>query len=143
MVKEHQLTGMAGEFLVAGKLFKMGLQVSVTLGNAKAIDLFAHNPETGKNFNIQVKTLRKANCFDLDANKIEEEYIYVFVILDGNDPVENERYFLVDGNNLKKKKNIFFGASLKSSRTTVNIGPLKEYENKWEKFFKKGIENEF
>jgi hypothetical protein len=41
---DGQITGMAGEFLVAGKLFKRRMQVSVTMGNAKAIDLFVHNP---------------------------------------------------------------------------------------------------
>lgn len=37
---DHQVVGAAGEFLAAGKLFKRGYQVSVTYGNAKAIDLF-------------------------------------------------------------------------------------------------------
>ncbi len=36
---DQQLTGMAGEFLTVGKLFKRGYQVSVTFGNAKGIDV--------------------------------------------------------------------------------------------------------
>ncbi len=131
---DRQLTGMAGEFLVAGKLFKMGLQVSITLGNAKSIDLLAHNTETGENFNIQVKTLRQANCFDLDATKIEKEYIYIFVILGGEDPKENERYFLVRGTELKNNLDGFFGKSINSERKTVNYGSLKIYENDWSVF---------
>ena len=43
---ETQITSMAGEFLTVGKLFKRGYQVSVTLGNAKAIDIFTFNPKT-------------------------------------------------------------------------------------------------
>ncbi|MFL6335847.1 MAG: hypothetical protein ACJ754_21265 [Pyrinomonadaceae bacterium] len=41
---DGQLSGLAGEFFVAAELLKRGLQTSVTFGNAKAIDLFAHNP---------------------------------------------------------------------------------------------------
>jgi hypothetical protein len=39
---DSQLSSMAGEFLTAGKLFKKGYQVSLTLGNAKAVDLFVY-----------------------------------------------------------------------------------------------------
>ena len=54
---------MAGEFLTAGKLFKLGLQAAVTLGNAKSIDILAFNPKNEKNYNVQVKTNRAKNCF--------------------------------------------------------------------------------
>jgi len=47
---DGQLSGMAGEFLTVGKLFKKGYQASVTLGNAKAVDVFVYNPETNKSF---------------------------------------------------------------------------------------------
>ena len=33
---DYQLTGMAGEYLTIGKLFKRRLQASLTVGNAKA-----------------------------------------------------------------------------------------------------------
>ena len=60
---DSQMSGMAGEFLTVGKLFKRGIQASLTLGNAKSIDIFALNPRNGKNFNIQVKSLRKKKLF--------------------------------------------------------------------------------
>ena len=44
--RDQQITGMAGEFLTVGKLFKRGYQASVTFGNAKAIDVFVYNPRT-------------------------------------------------------------------------------------------------
>ena len=81
---DSQITGMAGEFLTAGKLFKRGYQVSVTLGNAKAIDLFVYNPETDKTFNVQVKTLRKKNCFLIHWDDIHDDHIYVFIFLPTN-----------------------------------------------------------
>ena len=47
---DQQLTGMAGEFLTVGKLFKRGYQASVTFGNAKAIDVLVYNPENDKSY---------------------------------------------------------------------------------------------
>ena len=40
---DGQKSGLAGEFFVAAELLKRGLQTSLTLGNAKSIDLFAIN----------------------------------------------------------------------------------------------------
>ena len=54
---ENQLTGIAGEFFVAVELAKRNFQVSISLGNAKGIDLFAINQVTGKMFQIEVKPL--------------------------------------------------------------------------------------
>ena len=41
---DGQLSSLAGELFVAAELLKRDIQTSVTFGNAKAIDLLAHNP---------------------------------------------------------------------------------------------------
>jgi len=51
---DGQKSGLAGEFFVAAELLKRGLQTSLTLGNAKSIDLFAINDQDTR-FTIQVK----------------------------------------------------------------------------------------
>ena len=66
---DGQISGLAGEFFVAAELLKREIQTSVTFGNAKAIDLFAHNPRTGITFNVQVKTLRSNNYFLVDPGE--------------------------------------------------------------------------
>ena len=53
---DNQPTGMAGEYLTVGKLFKKGLQTSFTFGNAKEIDILAKNSENGKIYSVQVKS---------------------------------------------------------------------------------------
>lgn len=135
---DGQLTGMAGEFLVAGKLFKRRMQVSVTMGNAKAIDLFAHNPRTDRTFNVQVKTLRQKNCFPMRRENVKASHIYVFVILNGDD--QNEQFFIVPGRIILKDINHFFGTSYTKEKPStfpaVNYGPLKEFEENWEVFGK-------
>lgn len=58
---DGQVTGLAGEFFVAGELLKRGLQTSITFGNAKAIDIFAHSERSGVTYTVQVKALRQKN----------------------------------------------------------------------------------
>ena len=135
--KDRQITGMAGEFLTAGKLFKREYQVSVTYGNAKAIDLFVFNPATGKTFNVQVKTQRRKNCFPMKKENVNEDHVYIFVRL--NDVHEKEEFFIVPGKVILENSDRFFGSSYSnpkkpSSRPAVNYGPLSSYKDNWEVF---------
>jgi len=135
---DGQITGMAGEFLVAGKLFKRKLLVSVTMGNAKAIDLFVHNPKTNKTFAVQVKTLRGKNCFPIRKEKIIPNYTYVFVIL--NHDEQDEEYFIIPGKMILKDINLFFGTSYRKEKPSIfpaiNYGPLKPFRDNWSLFEK-------
>ncbi len=133
MQADTQITGMAGEFLVVGQLFKRELQASVTFGNAKSIDIFAYNPRTERTFLVSVKTLRKRNCFFLNINALSPEHTYIFVIL--NSPDTPEDFFIVPGKDIVADKEHFFGASAHhNSHHAVNYGPLKPYLNKWHYF---------
>ena len=133
--RDTQLTGMAGEFLVVGKLFKRGYQASITFGNAKAIDVFVFNPKNNKTYNVQVKTLRKKNCFLLKIEHITKDHIYIFVFL--NEFNENEEFFILTGREILEKPNKFFGSSYKgkpSRMPAINYGPLKGYKDRWSVF---------
>ncbi|HJP95174.1 MAG TPA: hypothetical protein VJ875_24700 [Pyrinomonadaceae bacterium] len=68
---DGQKSGLAGEFFVAAELLKRGLQTSLTLGNAKSIDLFAINDQ-GTRFTIQVKALRSPNYFLIDLERVQD-----------------------------------------------------------------------
>ena len=133
---DYQLTGMAGEYLTVGKLFKRGLQASVTVGNAKAIDILAYNPKNKKNYNVQVKTLRKKNCYLMKEKNIDPAHIFVFIIL--NEFENNEDYFIIKGSEILKNVNKFFGSTYKSESPSkmsgILYGPLKKYKDNWELF---------
>jgi len=133
---ENQLTGMAGEYLTVGKLFKKGLQAAITVGNAKAVDILVYNPENNKNYNVQVKTLRKKNCFLLKEKNINPEHIFVFIIL--NEFENNEDYFILKGSEILNDINKFFGSTYKSENpsemSAINYGPLKGYKDNWKEF---------
>ena len=136
---DPQITGMAGEFLTAGKLFKLGYQVSVTLGNAKGVDLLVYNQRTDRTFTVQVKTLRAKNCFPMKRENLEADHLYVFVLLNG--PAEAEEFFIVPGRTIMKDINRFLGTSYKhdnpSTFPAINYGPLKEFKDNWEEFEKR------
>ena len=94
---DGQMTGLAGEFFVAAELLKRKLQVSVTFGNAKSIDLFAIN-ENGSKYTVQVKSVRTRNYFPIPRTAIKLEQVYVFVIL--NQPGQPVDYFIARGEQL-------------------------------------------
>ena len=125
---DNQLTGMAGEFLTLGKLFKKGLQASITFGNAKAIDLFAENSK-GKTYKVQVKTSKESKeNFWMQENKIEPDYICVFVVL--NDFENNEDYYIVKGSKILNDVDKFFIPS----KTAIKYSSLTDYKDKWNVF---------
>ncbi len=134
---DGQLSGMAGEFLTLGKLFKRGYQASFTLGNAKAVDLFVYNVRTDKQFSVQVKTLRQRNCFPMKKESIKRDHIYVFVIL--NNWEKAEEFFIIRGGELLENIDHFFGASYRdpskpSNMPAINYGPLAPYRDNWQIF---------
>ncbi|MBN2776524.1 MAG: hypothetical protein JXR36_02710 [Bacteroidales bacterium] len=131
---DQQLTGMAGEFLTVGKLFKLGLQASVTFGNAKAIDVLAYNPENNKSYAVQVKTLRKKNCFLLKKENINPDHIFVFIFL--NDFEQDETFYIIEGKVILQNIEKFYGSSYRnpekpSKMPAINYGSLKGFEDNW------------
>lgn len=133
---DSQLSSMAGEFLVAGKLFKRGYQVAVTMGNAKSIDLFIHNPLTDKTFTVQVKALRQKNYFPIRKEDVKKDHVYVFVILNPGNPTED--YFTILGKTITSDINKFFGSSYIVEKPSTFPGiyykALEEYKDNWELF---------
>jgi hypothetical protein len=129
---DKNLIGMAGEFLVAGQLFKRGYLASVTLGNAKTIDILVHNPRTRHNFNVQVKTSQgQQGGFFFKRENVRPSDIYVFVILNG--PSEHENYFLVKGETILNDINTFFGEK-PSKVSGIAYKSLCGFEDKWKLF---------
>jgi hypothetical protein len=124
---DGNITGLAGELFVAAELLKRGLQTSITFGNAKQIDLFAHNPHTGQNFTIQVKSLRARNYFPIRA--VQPDHIYVFVIL--NKPGQAVQYYIAPGKRLADEPERF---DLSGEFPAIYATVLAEFEGAWSTF---------
>lgn len=135
---DGQMTGLAGELFVAAELLKRGLQTSITFGNAKAIDLLAYNPDTGRNFNVQVKAIRKKNAFPISHDKIVSSHTYVFVVLNG--PSEPVQYFVVPGSVLANEPERFTKWFMDPKFPGFNWKILREqgFESAWHLFAEGG-----
>ncbi|MCT3698373.1 PDDEXK-like family protein [Elizabethkingia anophelis] len=124
---DKQKVGLSGEFFVAAELLKRNFQVSLTFGNAKAVDIIAFKDELYPK-KIQVKTLRAHNAYTVDKNKLLGNY-FVFVILNkiGQPPI----FYIIDGEIINTNLEQFYGSSIGSKRETINYGALKMYQDNW------------
>ena len=129
---DGQITGLAGEFYVAAELLKRDLLASITFGSAKAVDIFAHNPKTGRTYSVQVKACRKANVFPIAHSRVKREHIYVFTIL--NPPGVPPRYFIVPGPVLVDEPERFTKWFRDPKFPGIGHKLLAEFEDKWEIF---------
>ena len=69
------MTGLAGEYMVAGIMNMKGWVASLTLKNYPSVDIFGQNPRTGQNVSIQVKTSRETS-FNIGLNHNTRSDIY-------------------------------------------------------------------
>ncbi|WP_281212835.1 hypothetical protein [Shewanella insulae] len=129
---DGQVTGLAGEFFVAGELLKRNLQTSITFGNAKAIDIFAHSEESGITYTVQVKSLRSKNYFPLKRSAIVEGHVYVFVIL--NKPDVAVDYFVIQGSELANAEGDLTKYLDDPKFPGVGWRTLEPYRNNWTVF---------
>ena len=72
---------LAGEFLVAGELARRGYPVSITMGNAKAIDIHADTLGRKKTIRIDAKATRSKTSWPISEDAVEEGIFYIFVNL--------------------------------------------------------------
>jgi hypothetical protein len=78
-VADKNSTHLAGEYFVAAELYRRGYSVAMTLGNAKAIDLFAEHE--ARTVNVQVKAIRgkKSIGWPLMKAGVVDGVMYVLV----------------------------------------------------------------
>jgi hypothetical protein len=126
-VVDKNCSHLAGEYFVAAELYRRGYSVAVTLGNAKAIDLFAEKGT--RTVNIQVKAIRnrKSVGWPMVRDRILDNVIYIFVCL--NDPGTPPQYFICTPEEARKKINQY------STRGIIDLTTLREpvYEERWDK----------
>ncbi len=91
------ITGIAGEYFVAGELSRRGFMASVTLRNNDSIDIHASKLSNNKIFAIQVKTNQYGGRSWPLSKKAEllksDNLFYIFVALKGL--TERPEYFIV------------------------------------------------
>ena len=86
------LSGVSGEYFVAGELSRQGYVASLTLKNTRGIDILASNANATKSVGIQVKTTQGHGKDWVLNQKVETEVaknlFFVFVRLNNLDAPE-------------------------------------------------------
>ena len=130
-MSDKNTTHLAGEFLVAGELSRRGYPVSITMGNAKAVDIKADakDAERSISFSVDAKAGRTKTNWPIKKSAVEKDLYFVFVYLQ-TDYKEAPEYFVVPGKDILCKNLV----TKWNTREGVKYRALKEggYEGKWE-----------
>ena len=112
---------------MAAELYRRGYSVAMTLGNAKAIDLFAERDE--RTVNVQVKAIRdkKSVGWPMMRDRVITNIIYIFVCI--NPPGTPPDYYICTSEEARTKVRQY------SERGIVNLTALKtdEFRERWDK----------
>ena len=95
---QKNTTHLAGEFLVAGELSRRGYPVSITMGNAKSVDIYAET--TAGVIRVDAKAGRSKSNWPIAKENINEDQYYIFVYLQTEKKIGKNappEYFVVTG----------------------------------------------
>jgi len=130
---DSNTSALAGEYLVAGELSRRGYLVSITMGNAKAVDIFASTQK--ETIKIDVKASRNKTSWPIA--KANEDLYYVFVYLQPKDKLRIEsksgistppEYYIVPAKDIVRKNLIIPWESIPG----IKYNSLKEYRERWD-----------
>jgi len=130
-VTDRNTSHLAGEYLVAGELSRRGYPVSITMGNAKSVDIFV---KTSIGISeVDAKALRGKPDWPITKNNIKKDQFYIFVLLrTRNEIIENKspRYFIAKGAELLPMVETW-GTTMQGIRyASLNN---ETFENRWDK----------
>jgi predicted AAA+ superfamily ATPase len=121
-------TGLSGEYFVAAELYRRGWSVGMTIGNAKAVDLFAEKDE--RIIAIQVKSIykKKNNGWPIMFDKVKKDCFYIFVNLNA-DKMESPDYYICTSEEASIRVKQYKTRGI-LTLTSLNS---KEFKGNWEK----------
>lgn len=130
---------MAGEYGVCAELSKRGYDVSLTFGNAKAVDIFVHL-SNGSYKRIEVKTTMSERFvtgffqkyYDLSSNNHPDFWVLVYI-----DKGLSSHYYILShqemGNVQMKRNGMTSWAQVGNGCDNVSRCSVVGYEDKWTK----------
>jgi hypothetical protein len=124
-------TGLSGEYFVAAELYRRGWSVGLTIGNAKAVDLFAEKNK--KRIAVQVKAIyKKKNVgWPIMKDSIRDDCFYIFVNLNADKMAYPDFFICTSEEAISKVKQYV-------SRGIIDLPTLNtdEFKNNWNKLEK-------
>jgi len=117
---------LAGEYFVAAELYRRGFSVGMTIGNAKAIDMFAN--KDGRTLAVQVKAIRAKSSigWPMMIDRVDDNVIYVFVNLNG---ISAPDYYVLSAKETRTKVKQY------KTRGIIDLSTLRSdaFYNRWDK----------
>jgi len=130
-------TGMAGEFYVMERLFRLGHEPALTLGNAKSIDILVLMKD-GTQKKISVKAVCGGGKWGVDRRDVsnEKDMIYVFLNYKNfEDETTNPDVWIMPATEVQlRKKPWFEGAAIYYSHKENAPKDLADFKNAWRYF---------
>ena len=125
-------THLAGEFLVAGELSRRGYPVSITMGNAKSVDIYAESMKGV--VKIDAKAGRAKGNWPINKDSVQHDVFYIFVHLGTDNQIKNNmspEYFIATGKEIRRKGLI----DTWKTRQGIRYSTLKDkqYKGNWGK----------
>jgi hypothetical protein len=118
---------LAGEYFVAAELSKRGWAVAMTIGNAKAIDLFVEKGRRTANIQVKCISLRKHVGWPMTKSKVWSNVLYVFVCL--NDLSKQPSFFIATPSEVRPRVKQY------RTRGILNYGSVNsdQFRDRWDK----------
>jgi len=132
---EKSQTGIASEFYVAGELYRLGYNVTITFGNTKAIDLLIQKDL--EVYKVQVKGIQttKSICWNVDKTKVTGDLYFVLINLHVDQPKQKPEFFILTGNEVIE---LFKDTKSSGQKRTYldykKIKTLKIHQDRWQIF---------
>lgn len=133
------VTAMAGEFFVMERLFRLGYEPALTLGNAKSVDILVYKPETSEQKRINVKSVRAGGKWSVGHADLsgDKDLIFVFLLYrDFDDLNTNPDVWVMSAEDVNSRKRDWLnGASAiyySGSNASPDLGDFKN-ENAWKR----------
>jgi len=128
---QRNSTGLSAEYFVAAELYRRGWSVGITIGNAKAIDLFAEKDDV--TIPIQVKGIysKKSSGWPMTRKQVTANCIYIFVNLNA-DKMGAPDYYICTS------EEAFNAVDEYGKRGIVTVGTMRDSGTlgQWEKLMK-------
>lgn len=133
MTRDTHTGHLAGEFLVAGELSRRRYPVSITMGRAKSVDIYADSRDG--TFRVNVKAIRNKSDWPTREDADPNVY-YIFVYLGSAEQTPKKKpskpeYFVVRGEEIKDRGLVTtFGRMQGIKYAKLNSD---DYSERWDK----------
>lgn len=117
------------------RLFRLGYEPALTLGNAKSIDILAYHPQDRKQLRVSVKAVRDGGKWGVgkDDLSIEEDLIFFFLLYKSfDDLATSPDVYVMPAREVEKRKQPWLNETSAIYYSGINKSKDLEYfKNAW------------